>query len=236
MVAAQSNDASVYIGSTIGWICLWAIILILPPGSKDVVSQYRLNFIHGAVCTLCGILGLLDLIDERVACMCSLGYFIVDMSNALLNDLVFKVGGYHTPVARVIEYIHHIMCLVALVSSAIYYRTLCTFDRDPVLSLMLAEASTPFLIAWRYYPNNIMGVLFAVTFFATRVVYHGLFFVPECIDKCYKPLVGSLGFVYLSLNAVFMVQIVMKIVRKWNAKNDGKALRTASEKAVEKRI
>ena len=196
------------------WSVVWLALLVLPPGSREIITSYRLNFTHGLVSSIVALACMAGKLDEDFTAMCTTSYFLIDFINNLLNDFVFKVANYQSPNGRKVEYFHHIFCFAFAVSSQLYYKSACTFETNPFITFMLSELSTPFLIAWRYYPLNSLGMLFAIIFFLVRIVYFGFVFIPECIEKCDKRLGYFFGGFFDLLNVAFMVLIVMKLIRK----------------------
>lgn len=178
------------------WSLLWIILTVIPPGSSDVYTSYRLNFVHGILCCFFATLGLFRFIPPHYATMSTISYFIVDFVNIMINDFIFKTKGtliinayililiytyikhtgYKKPAARRLEYFHHIFCCSVAITSEIYHTRFCTFDLNPFLQLMFAEFSTPFLSAWRMHEKSQMGPLlaklFVLAFIACRIVYH----------------------------------------------------------------
>ena len=132
---------------------------------------------------------------------------------SLHDENPFKVKSYQTPTARKVEYFHHILCFGVGMLSEFHYQDVCTLERNPFLYLLLAEISTPFLIAWRATGSNLMGFVFIALFIAVRLFYHGVYVVPDCIRHC--PLVGMVcGLPYLFMNFYFFYMIVRKVIRK----------------------
>lgn len=203
------------------WSLVWIVVLNIPPGSKEIMTAYRLNFVHGLLSSVMAIIGLFDVLPEPLVTMTTISYFFVDFVNIMLNDFVFKVKSYQPPTARKVEYLHHILCFTVGMSSELTYKKYCTFKTNPFIKLMFAELSTPLLMAWRVYPeNDLYGYGFAVLFFFARILYHGFIYVPDCIRSCNKTIAYSFGVPYNLLNVFFMYMIVQKLMR--NAKKDKK--------------
>jgi len=203
------------------WSAIWTVFLVIPPGSTEIITSYRLNFAHGVISSVAAFACLYGYIDEKVAVTCTITYFVIDFINILLNDYVFKVPSYQNPQNRRVEYCHHILCFVVGITSQLAYKSQCTFTTDPYVNLMFAELSTPFLMAWRYTQNDILGGLFVLTFIGCRIVYHGLIFIPECMRSC-KPTVGyGFGVPYILMNLYFLYMILRKFfVKKPSGKGD----------------
>lgn len=197
----------------LAWSLLWVVVLNIPPGSKEIATAYRLNFLHGLLSSLVAVASILGYIPEVMATPCTMSYFLVDFTNIILNDFIFKVPSYQSPGARKVEYFHHILCFVVGVTSEIAYKDQCTFTSNPYIELMFAEFSTPFLILWRVYNSDILGGLFVLSFVACRLLYHGLYFIPECIRRCTFTVGYGFGIPYNLMNLYFFVMIVRKLMK-----------------------
>lgn len=202
------------------WCVVWTVILNIPPGSTQIIAAYRLNFMHGLLSSIVAFMCMFGLLHEDFTAMASITYFVVDFINIVLNDFVWKAKSYQTPTARKVEYFHHFLCGGFGVFCQLYYKEVCTLDQNPFIRFMLAELSTPFLIAWRYYPHNALGIVFAILFFCVRIIYHGTVLIPSCMQSCNYTVSLRFGVLYTLMNVFFMYMIVMKIMRK--AKGDKK--------------
>jgi len=210
------------------WALVWVICLILPPGSQAINTAYRLNFVHGVLCTVLAVMALNKMIPENLATTSTLSYFIVDFCNIMLNDFYFKAKSYQKPDARKLEYFHHIMCCTLGLMSEFLHQDYCQLRRpthpggfepghNPFVELMFAELSTPALMAWRYTKDDpklkaissICAATFAVTFFFARIIYHGLFFIPKCASNCHESVAYGFGAMYNLMNLYFMFQIAV---------------------------
>jgi hypothetical protein len=198
----------------IRWTIVWTAVLVLPPGSKEIFTAYRLNFLHGLISAIVALLALYGYVDDSVASTATISYFIVDFVNMLINDFHFKVASYHTPTGRKIEYVHHVLCCSAGIMSQLVYRDFCTFDRNPFIPLMIAEISTPFLIAWRYTQSKILGLIFIILFIGCRIIYQGIYFIPECIQQCHYTVGYGFGVPYNIMNIYFLYMIFKKLIKK----------------------
>jgi len=208
------------------WSFIWVIVLNIPPGSRAITTAYRFNIVHGVVCSVAAFLCVHDYLPDTFTAMITISYFIVDFVNNLLNDFVFKVKSYQPPAQRRVEYFHHIFCCFVGISCEFYYRDCCNFVRNPFIKLMFAEVSTPFLMLWRIYPdNNLVGCLFLAVFICNRIIYHGLIFVPDCINSCNKLVAYSFGIPYDAMNIFFFMMISRKLIRSLTGqKSDKKKL------------
>jgi hypothetical protein len=197
------------------WCFVWIGFITFPPGSREIWTAYRLNFFHGVISTVMAALCLCGWFSDNFTSMVTISYFVVDFINNLLNDFYFKVKSYQPPSARKMEYCHHILCCGVGIACELFYKQVCTFDRNPFIQLMFAEVSTPFLMTWRVYPDNkFLGWLFAIVFICNRIVYHAIIFIPECIRSCNKPISYSFAIMYNAMNFFFLYKIVDKLLRK----------------------
>ena len=219
------NSVTLFYQSFSLWSLLWIILLVIPPGSTAIISLYRLNFIHGVLCTIVALLALYDYIPDRIATSCTLSYFTIDFINIIINDHIYKVKGYQSPSNRRMEYFHHIFCATLGFMSEFLYQDFCTFHKNPFTELMFAELSTPLLMMWRYYNDsnninhniisiNIIGPLFAIIFFIARIIYHGMYLIPSCMSHCHYSVGYGFGIPYNLMNIFFLVMITNKIFIK----------------------
>ena len=127
---------------------LWLMLLHAPPGAKVTASIYRLHFVHGIVSTIFAILYVNKLVPDHYPTMISTSYFLVDLANMLINDFYHKIGSYQKGDNRILEYVHHMLCASVLIYLQYdhFDPQICRFSENPGPAMMLAEASTPFLI------------------------------------------------------------------------------------------
>lgn len=202
------------------WTILWLIVVLIPPGPKAVSTAYRLNFWHGLLSSGFAFLVLNDIIPENFATMTSMGYMVIDISKNLLNDFYFKVESYQRGNDRRMEYVHHWLCLVIGFYAELYYPSVCSFSRNPVIYFMVAESSTPLLIAWRQYKYDWLGILFFLVFFLVRIVYQCCYFVPQLMMDCKTTLSTVGAVIYIAMNLYFLWTIIQKILKM--LKGEGK--------------
>lgn len=199
--------------ATLVWGLLWHLVLYLGEGPRAISTQYRINFWHGVVSTAMATLCLLGAVSDSVTVPCSLGYFVTDVCNMLLNDFRYRVASYQGPAARKAEYFHHVLCIVVCVASQMYHRSACHLQSDPVVRIMLAEVSTPFLILFRETKRQLFGVLFLITFLLCRTVYQCLFLMPELFVACPRSIGFSLVCPYILLQLYFTYEVVNRARR-----------------------
>lgn len=201
------------------WMVIWLVTILITPGPKAIETAYRLNFWHGLISTVLVVSILFGYrlpfnMTESFVTMCPTAYFVVDMIKNLLNDFYFKVPSYHSPSNRYMEYVHHVLTLSVFVYSELYHTTLCSFTSNPMINLLLAEASTPFLILWRQTNYKILGVVFTIIFFFVRIVYHCFVFIPSALVSCHWHIaVIFFGIMYASLQVIFTAQIIRKLIK-----------------------
>jgi hypothetical protein len=221
----------------LAWMLTWGAVLHMPPGAREVKAQYRLNFWHAVVSSIIALSCLYDpsRVPESITTSCSQAYFITDLVNMIMNDFVYKVGGYHKKTARRVEYIHHTLCIIVCFTSELAISDVCTLtDKEvwgvapsgqplnPTTRIMMAELSTPFLMRWRMTDekHNYLFYLFTVMFLLSRIGYHGLSLVPYLGNNC-KPWVWPcfcIPYILLQLTFAYFV------LRKAHAMYTGKKL------------
>jgi hypothetical protein len=199
-----------YIG-LVAWMIIWIVTLNLHPGSKSIPTQYRFNFLHGLCSSVMAFLCLYNFVPDYLTTTCTISYFLVDLTNMLLNDFVFKVESYQKKTARKMEYIHHIFCLLVGVVSEVYYLRFCSFDHNPFVKLMFAEIPTPFLMLWRQTKHIYYGYCFYFLFILSRLIYHGLYLIPNCIQSCHYTVGYGFGIPYNMMNTFFFYMITRKL-------------------------
>lgn len=210
------------VNSFIFWSIVWTMIVNIPPGSTAIISAYRLNFLHGLISSLAAIACLYGVLGEKFTAMCTISYLAVDFVNIVANDHIWKVQSYQTPSARKMEYFHHFLCGGFGIFCELYYKTVCTSATNPFIPFMLAEISTPFLIAWRHTQLDILGIIFAVLFFAVRLVYHVGFYIPACMEQCDRTVSLMFGVLYTLMNIFFTYNIVKKLLKGLKGSNNTK--------------
>lgn len=197
------------------WGTLWILILVVPPGSKEIKTAYRLNFCHGVMSSCVAFVCLLGYMPEVWTTTATISYFIVDFVNIILNDFYFQVPSYQTPGARRVEYFHHILCCSAALICEFSYKSVCTgFTWNPFIEGMFAELSTPFLMVWRMseMKHEVVGRLFVLVFFLVRIVYHGFSFTPRVILNCHFPIGFAFVVPYSTMNVYFFYLILRKLI------------------------
>ena len=206
------------------WSALWILLLVLPPGSTAINTSYRLNFSAGILATASCILVKYDVFPESFATMCINTYFFIDFINIMINDFVLKVPSYQSPQNRKMEYFHHLFCLFFGIVSEYTHHWVCTFDHNPYVEIIIfSEFSTPFLMAWRYFNSDLLGILFFAVFVICRIWFLGVYVLPDCIRYCHPAAGWGFSIPYYSLNFYFVFMMIKKVIRKVRgAKSDNK--------------
>lgn len=195
------------------WFVTWLIVILLPPGSKSIMTAYKLNFIHGVVSSVMALLCLAGYVPDNVATMTTAAYFTLDGLNMIVNDFIFKAPSYQQGSARRVEYVHHVLCLFVNMYTEVYQAQTCHMAKNPMVNFMLSELPTPLLIAWRYYGGNTLAVLFAIAFFFVRIVYLSFIFTPQATSQCDSQLGAVLAYAFAALNIFFFYKIIAKALR-----------------------
>ena len=215
------------------WGILWAgLVCFSPEGPKAISTAYRLNFWHGVISSATAMLCVAGIIPDSMTVPCSLAYFCVDILNMLLNDFYFQVESYHKPFDRKAEYFHHLLCIVVCVTSRLYSQTYCHgISEDPVVRIMLAEISTPFLITFRQTKSKLAGGLFVLSFILTRTVYQCVFLMPGLFLAC-EPVSIRYGMVvpYILLQLYFTTRVVATASRGEKGSKDAQSKQEESVK------
>jgi hypothetical protein len=202
------------------WIVIWFVVVMIPPGPKHNDTAYRLNFWHGLLSSGFAFTVLGGYMPENFATMTSMGYMVIDITKNLLNDFYFKTESYQRGNDRRMEYVHHWLCLFIGFYSELYYPSVCSFTGNPVIYFMVAESSTPFLIAWRLYKHDWLGIVFFFVFVAVRIVYQCMFFVPQLMRDCSTTVATVAAWMYIAMNFYFLWTILNKIWRMLTKKKD----------------
>lgn len=196
------------------WLVIWLIVVFIPPGPKAIPTAYRLNFLHGLFSAFFAFLCLLGYCPENFVTMTSMPYMVVDITKNLLNDFYFKVPYYHGNVNdRRMEYFHHFISLIVGFYAEYNYAIICDFKVNPIINIILAESSTPLLIAWRQTNSDILGFLFIINFIGVRIIYQIGFFLPEVVRACNSTFSVVASVLYALMNLYFLYTILKKLYR-----------------------
>jgi len=203
----------------------WCGILHMKEGARSEVSTLRLNFWHGMISSYFVIHAFWKphAYPEMAVIACSLSYFIVDLENMMMNDFFYKVGGYQKKTARVVEYFHHILSILATFTCATGLDVVCDLSADhmrfqgphnPLIRFAVADLSTPALVMWRKSDQRSLFwySIFAFLFIGVRVVYHGIFFVPRLYQGC-----NHIVKVGVSMYQVLQLVMLMFVLLKWRS-------------------
>jgi hypothetical protein len=207
------------------FVFFWCGILHMKEGARAEASTLRLNYWHGMISSYLVIHAFWkpQAYPEKVVIACSLSYFVVDLENMIMNDFVYKVGGYQKKTARVAEYFHHILSILATFGCATALDSVCDLSTDhmrfqgphnPLIRFALADLSTPPLVMWRKSGHSSLFwySIFACLFIAVRVFYHGIYFVPRMYHGC-----NQMVKVGVCLYQVLQLFMVVFVLLKWRS-------------------
>lgn len=197
---------------TAGWSAVWAVCLnAVPAGASGRNHIVTLNAAHGVVCTLTAVATLVFSLDTANSVAVSLAFFLVDLAAMLHADGLQKLHSMHR--SRVMDYAHH---FIGLFWGTIFYTheaTVCgPALGNPYVWIQTNEVSTGFYNWYRLTNNRVAGVLFAASFFLSRIVFNTFYFIPRLMRECdQRYLVGCVPF--FALQYVWFAMIVRKLAR-----------------------
>jgi hypothetical protein len=189
----NSEDLRFYY-TIFGFILAWCTMLHVKEGARDPKSTFRLHLWHGVISSYFVIYAFFrpGVYPEWVCIASSLAYFITDLNNMICNDFIYNCGGYHGKSARVMEYVHHILSLIATSGCAFSLTAICDVNNplmnwsgtgvsNPLIRFAIGDFSTPPLMLWRRGGQKSLFwyTIFAILFIGTRIIYHGFYFVPR---------------------------------------------------------
>lgn len=195
------------------WAGIWFTILVSVPNGKSGRDNIMcLNAIHGLVCTIVAFATIYYKWDTSHSTAISLAYFLVDLAAMIKSDELYKKIPVLTG-ARKMDYVHHV---IGLFWGLIFYaheNVVCTPEvGNPYILVQTNEISTPFYNWLRWTNNPIAGILFALVFFSSRVVYNTYYLIPALLSHCkISYLIGCIP--YFALQYVWFAMIVKKIMR-----------------------
>jgi len=221
-MSAELDTSLMFYYSLIMFVCFWCFVLHMKEGARAVESTLRLNFWHGVISSYLVIHAFIKPrgYPEEFVVACSLAYFLVDLNNMVMNDFVYKVGGYQKKSARALEYFHHILSIQATFACATALDVVCDLGSEhmqfqgpfnPLIRFAVADFSTPALVMWRRSDQKslLWYSIFAILFISVRVVYHGIYFVPRLYQGCNEIVKVGVTF-YQVLQLVMLAFVGLK--------------------------
>lgn len=198
------------------WSLLWAAILTLvPAGASGRDHVTTLNAAHGVVCTVAAVTTLALGLDSTTSVAASLAYFAVDLVAMVRAD-----GLARLPVlarSRQMDYVHHVLGLGWGLTYYAQEATVCApATGNPYVWIQTNEVSTPFYNWFRLTGSAVAGVLFALSFFASRVAFNSLVLIPKFATTCDVRYLYATA-PYFLLQYAWFLMIARKLVRTLQA-------------------
>jgi hypothetical protein len=126
---------------------------------------------------------------------------------------------HRKPMNRAVEYVHHVLVFVSGVLLYKYSDTQCVPGTiNPFAALLVNEATTVFLIVYRFRGEFIWGALFAVSFFLVRILGNLLYFSPILSAACAPWMVRSMWYPFVLLQVFMFGQILLALRSKSKAR------------------
>lgn len=218
------------------WSVVWSAILALAPaGTSGRDHVMMLNAVHGVVCTVAAVLTLALHFESTTSVAVSLSYFTVDFVFMVRAD-----GGLARLSAlarsRQMDYVHHVLGLGWGLTYYVQEASVCaTATGNPYVWIQTNEVSTPFYNWFRLTGSAAAGVLFALSFFASRVAFNTLVLVPKFATTCDVRYLYATA-PYFLLQYAWFLMIARKMLRTLKSPPKAVATReaTTAEPAVEK--
>ncbi len=217
-------------------------------GARSDDSSYRLHLYHALMTSYfvySAFYKPTDTYPEYTILASSMAYYVVDLMKMLFNDFVYKVGGYQKGLARVMEYIHHIISLWAICCCTFSLSRVCNTNAmsvtwqkpgpfNPLYRFSIADISTVPLMLWRRGGclSTFWYSLFAILFIVTRILYHGYVFVPNMYNSC-NDNVKIVLIIYQMIQFISLMFISQKWLSVLNGTEEKKRLKIIQLKKEE---
>lgn len=214
MLASWFNDErmqslAIY---TAVWMVIWsAIIHVVAPGKSGRNHMIMLNAAHGIVSTVTSCLTIYYDLQTTNSVAISVSYFLVDLTAMVRFDGVSNLHRLNQ--SRLMDYMHHVFGIGW--GLVFYQREAIVCDArvgNPYVWIQTNEVSTGFYNWFRFTGNVFAGVLFALTFFLSRIVFNTFVMIPMLLESCNRwYLVGTAPFFILQY--IWFVMIMRKMKR-----------------------
>ncbi|KAL0582671.1 hypothetical protein ABG067_007355 [Albugo candida] len=194
------------------WLLIWTCcIYLIPAGSSGRNHTLIVNGIHGGVCTLVAVCTLYWNWTTTNSIAVTLSYFIVDLLAMIQSDGIKNIVKLR--LSRLMDYLHHILGVVWGIIFFIQENSICDSTLgNPYVWMQTNEISTIFYNWFRLTNSNVAAVLFASSFFCSRIVFNTLYLVPRFLGECdVRYLYACMPFFVLQY--AWFVMIVRKITR-----------------------
>eukprot|EP00903_Cladosiphon_okamuranus_P020877 g19172.t1 len=203
-----------YVQALAGWFVVWAALVSIPPGHSEQRNVIRMNMVHGIVATSLAVMTILTGCDSTFSTAASVAFFAVDALVMISNGRRQKrLGEKIDSPARTMDYAHHV--IGAVYGTFLLFRqgTVCQ-PTCPAPNLYLYaqtnEFSTPFYGLYRLTRHPLAGAIFALSFFASRIVFNLLYLVPYSWSHCTFTGFMIIAAPYQLLQIVWMFLIIKK--------------------------
>lgn len=226
---------------------LWTSVLKCAPAKHAVPL---LGLLHGVLVTVTSLLCIRRGDDTAFSCASSVSFFAVDMIYMLIKDGLLpgtkndkgKGGAFgKLRQARKMDYVHHVLGITFGTLQHYYERDLCPpHVGNAFVWVQWNEISTPFYNLFRITNSPILGALFALTFFLSRVVANTVVVIPLLYGNCSEGMIGKvhglLTAPYFLLQYVWFYMIVKKMTKM--GKKTGKSAESVPlpQEAHEKKL
>lgn len=199
------------------WSALWIVILQTVPAGKSGRNHIvSLNAAHGVVCTVAAAVTAYLGLDTTTSVAVSLSYFLVDLVAMVNADKLWQWPTLHR--SRQMDYGHHVLGLVWGFVFFVQEASVCdAATGNPYVWIQTNEVSTPFYNWFRLTDNKVAGALFALSFFASRIVFNTFVLIPKFAAACdVRYLLATAPFFLMQY--VWFAMIVNKMHRALSAK------------------
>ena len=198
--------------TTVAWSAVWTVCLnAVPAGAKGRNHIVALNALHGVVCSLASVLTVRQGWDTTHSTAISVSYFVVDLVAMFKTDKIWTMPRLHQ--SRKMDYVHHFLGIFWGTVFYLHEATVCAASLgNPYVWIQTNEVSTPFYNWFRLTDNAFAGMLFALTFFLSRIVFNTLYLGPRLLRECdIRYLYGCLPFFALQY---FWFAMIMKKIKR----------------------
>lgn len=198
----------------VGWAIVWAAVVSVPPGHSSQENVIRMNMAHAVVAVMLSTATILTGCDSTFSTAASVSFFGVDTLVMLSNGRrQARLGQAVDSAGRGMDYAHHVIGAVFGTFLLFSQGTVCQSSCPAPNLYMYAqtnEISTPLYGAYRISKNPVIGALFALVFFLSRIVFNFMYLVPYSWGHCTKIGFLIIAAPYQSLQVMWMFLIVKK--------------------------
>lgn len=195
------------------WSLVWTLCLnAVPAGASGRNHIIALNAAHGLVSTVAATRTIYYALDTTNSVAVSVAYFLVDLTAMTKADGLFKLHLVNK--ARRMDYAHHVIGIFWGTIFFAHEATVCaTSLGNPYVYIQTNEVSTAFYNWFRFSNSTLAGALFALTFFASRIVFNTAYFIPRLLRECDTRYLWAC-MPYFALQYMWFAMIVKKMTRR----------------------